>query len=151
MEKTILITNPIPVLGTFLLEHFRGGKLIDTRYIENLVTNAGKALFANLFIGSGTAPTHIALGTGTTAAAVGDTALETEVYREAATRTRATITITNDSSQYTKTFSIDATHALTEAGLLNASSSGTLCCRQVYTALPVLDGDSLKGTWRLQH
>lgn len=150
--------------GRLLLEHYRGGRLIGTRAetfyfgnvprlmgAPNLVTDAGKALFANLFIGSGTAPTHIALGTGTTAAAADDTALETEVYREAATRSRVTITVTNDGSQYTKTFTIDATHSLTEAGLLNAAAAGTLACRQVYTALPVLDGDALKATWRLQH
>jgi len=162
MEKTILMTEFPYKRGTLLLEHSRGGKLIAIRAAEfqfgnfrrgapNLVTNAGKALFANLFIGSGTAPTHIALGTGTTAAAAGDTALETEVYREAATRSRVTITVTNDGSQYTKTFTIDATHSLTEAGLMNAAAAGTLACRQVYTALPVLSGDSLKATWRLQH
>jgi len=150
--------------GTLLLEQFRGGRLIATRgktfYFgnvpiiggaPNLVTNAGKALFANLFIGTGTAPTHIALGTGTDAAAASDTALGTEVYREAATRSRVTITVANDTSQYTYTFPIDATYSLTEAGLLNAASGGTLCCRQVYTALPVLDADSVKATWRLQH
>ena len=160
MPKKVVILNAVPRRGTLLLEHYRGGELIafrglafrsDLKGSPNLVTNAGKAVFANLFIGSGTAPTHIALGTGTTAAAAGDTALETEIYRESATRSRVTITVTDDTSQYTYTFDIDATYSLTEAGLFNASSGGTLFCHQVYTALPVIADDTLKATWRLQH
>lgn len=164
MEKTVLITERLEGRGTLLLEHFRDKKLIAVRAAEfpfgnfrrgapNLVTDAGKAVFADLFIGGVVTPQYIALGTGTTAAAAGDTALETETdgYRKAADRTRTTITVTNDTSQYTYTFAILDTYSFTEAGLLSADSGGTLFCRQVYTALPVLADDSLKATWRLQH
>lgn len=136
--------------GVLILEHRRKGKLLALRTVSNLEMNLYKALRANLRIGSGTAPTHIAIGTGTTAVAAGDTAMETETDRQIATRTRATITVTNDASQYTYTFTLASDTNVTEAGLLNASSGGTLCYHQVFTAIPGLATDTLKVTWRSQ-
>ena len=42
------------------------------------------------------------------------------------------------------TFDIVATLALTECGLLNADSSGTLYCRDTYTVKNVVPGDTVK-------
>ena len=62
-----------------------------------------------------------------------------------------TTTVTNDTAQVTKTFTVTGTFAVTEAGLLNASSAGTLLCRQVFSAVNVLNGDSLQITWKVQN
>lgn len=136
------------VIGTLELEHRRNGELLSKRVMSNLEMDAYKALRANLRIGSGTAPTHIAIGTGTTEEAVDDSAMETEVDRQAATRSRVTITVTDDASQYTYTFTLAADTDVTEAGLLNAGSGGTLCYHRVFTAIPCLEDDTLKVTWR---
>ena len=83
------------------------------------VTNAAKALFANLILGSGTAITHMAVGSGTTAFAAAQTTLVTEitnsgVARAAPTLSRTTTTVTNDTMQATKTFSVTGTITVSE-------------------------------------
>jgi len=126
--------------------------------ISNLITNAGRGLISGLINGSGTpaAATYIAVGTGTNAAAAGDTTLQTEtatsgLSRAAGTVSLVTTSVTNDTAQVTKTFTVTGSVAVTEAGLLNASSSGTLLCRQVFSAVNVVNGDSLQITWKVQN
>lgn len=121
--------------------------------IQNLVTNAGKAGAASRLNGAGSeaAFTYIAIGTGTTAAAAGDTTLETEITtgggeRASATASRVTTDVTNDTARLVNTFNFTSTFAVTEAGVLNAASSGVLLNRQVFTAVNVVNGDSLQIT-----
>jgi hypothetical protein len=125
---------------------------------SNLITNAGRALISGLINGSGTpaAATYVAVGTGTNAAAAGDTTLQTEsasagLSRAVGTASLVTTTVTNDTAQVTKTFTVTGTVAVTEAGLLNAASSGTLLARQVFSAINVVNGDSLAITWKIQN
>jgi len=119
----------------------------------NLVTNAGLAGLASRTNGAGSeaAFTYIAIGTGTTAAAAGNTTLETEITtgggeRASATASRTTTTVTNDTARHVLTFNFTSTFAVTEAGVLNAASTGTLLNRQVFTAVNVANGDSLQVT-----
>jgi len=112
--------------GFLFLEQRRSGLLLAQRGIPNLITDAGRALFANLGIGTDTAPSHIAIGTGTTAPTEADTAMETEVDRQAAVVSRVTISVTNDGSQFLYTFTIAATYDISEGGLLNAAAAGIL-------------------------
>lgn len=149
MRKGIL--SPRAWKVPFLLGHW-------TDYAErsNLVTNAGKAEVANLVGGVSTpvAFTYIAVGTGVTAAAAADTTLGTEtaasgLSRAAATNTRVTTTVTNDTAQFLKSFSVTGTVAVTESGVLNAASAGTLLCRQVFAAINVANGDTLQITWKV--
>lgn len=126
------------------------------RLVSNLVTNAGLAGIASRINGSGgeAAFTYIAVGTGTTAAAAGDTALQTELASSGLSRANGTVSrvttdVTNDSARVTYTFTVTGSQAVTEAGLLNASSSGTLLARQVFSAVNVVNGDSLAITWTI--
>lgn len=130
------------------------GAWSDSRKIHNLITSAGKAGVASRINGSGAeaAFTYIAVGTGTTAANVADTTLETEIVdsgleRAAATASRVTVDVTNDAARLVYTFSVTGTKAVTESGVLNASSSGVLLARQVFSAVNVVNGDSLQVTW----
>lgn len=123
---------------------------------SNLVTDAGKAGVASRINGSGAeaAFTYIAVGTGATAAAAGDTALQTEtstsgLSRVNATASRVTTDVTNDTARLTNTFTVTGTVAVTESGVLNAASVGTLLCRQVFSAINVVNGDSLQITWNV--
>jgi hypothetical protein len=133
---------------------FITGRWRGSRKIKNLVTNAGLAGIASRDNGAGSeaAFTYIAVGTGTTAAAAGDTALETEVStsglsRANATASRTTTNTSNDTARLVYTFTVSGTVAVTESGVLNASSSGVLKCRQVFSAVNVVNGDSLQVTW----
>lgn len=119
----------------------------------NLVTNAGLAGIASRLNGAGSeaAFTYIAIGTGTTAAAAGDTTLETETTtgggeRASATASRTTTTVTDDTARHVLTFNLTSSFAVTEAGVLNAASTGVLLNRQVFTAVNVVNGDSLQVT-----
>lgn len=133
------------------------GKIRDVRIVHNLITTTGKAGLASRIGGSGAeaAFTYLAVGVGTTAAAVGNTTLETEITdsglaRVNATASRVTTSVTNDTAQLVTTFTVTGTKAVTEAGILNASSVGTLLCRQVFTAVNVVNGDSLQLTYKVQ-
>lgn len=133
------------------------GSYGKTRTIRNLVTSAGKAGVASRINGSGgeAAFTYIAMGTGTTAANVADTTLETEsatsgLSRANATASRVTTTVTNDTAQLVNTFTITGSVAVTESGVLNAASVGTLLCRQTFSAINVVNGDSLQVTWKVK-
>lgn len=124
---------------------------------RNLITNAGFALAAGRLNGSGSpaAATYIALGTGTNAANVSDTTLQTESATAGLSRTNGTVslvttTVTNDTAQVTNTFTVSGSVAVTESGVLNASSTGTLLCRQVFSAVNVVNGDSLAITWKIK-
>lgn len=119
----------------------------------NLVTSAGKAAIASRFNGSGSeaAFTYIALGIGTTAAAVGDTTLESEIVdsgltRQSATVSRTTTTVTNDTARLTYTWTASGSKAVTESGCLNAASSGVLANRQVFSAVNLVNGNSFQAT-----
>ncbi len=150
MKKEIL--SPLFLKIPFLL-----GKWSDKKVVKNLVTNAGFALNAGLLCGSGTpaAVTYIALGTGTTAAAVTDTVLQTEITtgglaRSAATVSLVTTTVTNDTAQLLNTFTATASFAVTESGIFNAATGGTLFAHQVFSAINLVNGDNIQTTWKIQ-
>lgn len=120
---------------------------------HNLITNAGLAAVSALLGGIGSpAPfSYIALGTGTTAAAATDTALQTEIStgglaRASATLSQTTTSVANDTLQFTHTFTASASFAVTEEGILNAASGGTLLAHQVFAAVNVASGDSISIT-----
>lgn len=132
------------------------GSYDSVKYGRNKIVNAGLALAAGLLNGSGspTTPTYIAVGTGVVAVAAADTALGTEtaasgLSRAAATVSLVTTTVTNDTAQWLKSFSVTGTVAVTESGVLNAASVGTLLCRQTFSAINVVSGDTLQITWKV--
>lgn len=152
-EKGLISPRWINQWYAFLLSPFLG-HWADSRKIHNLVTNAGAAGVASRINGSGAeaAFTFIAVGTGVVAAAVTDTTLGTEtaasgLSRVAATASRVTTDVTNDSARLATTFTVTGTVAVTESGVLNASSVGVLLARQVFSAVNVVNGDSLTVTW----
>jgi hypothetical protein len=148
--------NAIQPRGRFHFTHIRAGRVLASFSVPNLVTDAGKAGVASRINGSGAEAqfAHIAIGTGTTAAAAGDTALQTEIStgggaRAACTTSRVTTDVTNDTAQCVVTFTFTATFAVTEAGYFNAASAGTLLARQVFAAVNVVSGDSLSTTYKV--
>jgi len=113
--------------------------------VPNIVVTDGKEYIASrMKDASATAMSHMAIGTGSTAAAAGDAALGTESGRVALTST----TVTSNAVAYVATFPAGTgTGAITEAGILNASSSGTLLCRTVFSVINKGAADTLGITW----
>lgn len=91
--------------------------------------------------------THVAYGTGTSSPTRADTALETEVDRVAAVVSQATTTLANDTVNFVATFDIAGTYAITEAGIFDASTGGTMTARQTFSAINLIANDQLVFNW----
>lgn len=115
--------------------------------IPNLVVTAGKGYVASRMKDTTDgAMSHMAVGTDSTAAAAGDTALGTESGRVSLTST----TVSANVITYVATFPAGtATAALTEAGVLNASSGGTMLCRTVFATVNKGASDAMTVTWAI--
>ena len=113
--------------------------------VDNLVVTAGKGYVASrMKDASATAMSHMAIGSGTTAAAATQTALGTELGRVSLTSTSVSGAVVT----YVATFAAGTgTGAVTEAALLNASSSGTMLCRTVFSVVNKGANDSMTITW----
>jgi len=120
------------------------------RNIDNLVVTDGKEFVASSMIkttsNSPAAMTHMGIGSGSTAAAAGNSALESQLGRVALTG--GTGTVSGAVVTYVATFPAGTgTGAVTEAGILNASSSGDLLCRTVFSVVNKGASDSMTITW----
>jgi|TARA_R110002167_G_scaffold221577_2_gene426391 hypothetical protein len=115
--------------------------------IPNLVVTTGKNYVASrMKDATATAMSHMAIGTGSTAAAAGDTALGSEAARVALTST----TVSTNTISYVSTFPAGTgTGALTEACIINASSSGTMLCRTVFATVNKNSSDVMSITWQI--
>jgi len=113
--------------------------------VDNLVVTAGKGYVASrMKDATATAMSHMAIGSGSTAAAASDTALGNQLGRVALTSTA----VSNAVVTYTATFGAGTgTGAVTEAGILNASSGGTMLCRTVFSVVNKGASDSMTITW----
>lgn len=143
--------------GIFTLEIRRKDGSIESFKQRNTIVSAGKAGLASRINGSGAeaAFTYLAVGTGSTSVSAGDTTLGTELAsdglsRAAATVSRTTTSVTNDTARLSVTFSVSGTQTLREVGVFNASSAGTMLCRTVFAAVTVNNGDSLTINYDIQ-
>ena len=129
----------------------KDGNVKDSREVKNLVVNAGLAYIASRMVGTTKGVmSHMALGSGTTAAAAGQTDLVSILgSREVLDST--TITGTNSEKvQYVASFEAgDATGAVTEAGIFNASTAGDMLCRTVFSVVNKAADDTMTVTWTI--
>ena len=87
-------------------------------------------------------------GVGTTAEAVGDTDIETTDGESRATGSQTEGASANI-YRSVGTISYTTTKAITEHGLFNASTAGELMDRSVFSAINVVNGDSIEFTYDL--
>lgn len=115
--------------------------------VPNIVVSDGKDFVASRMKDTtDAAMSHMAIGTGSTAAAASDSALGSELSgsRTALTST----TVTDNDIVYVATFGAGTgTGAVTEAGIFNASSGGTMLCRTVFSVVNKGSADSMTITW----
>ena len=152
MENTQLVESPdmIKMRGDliFTFKDEKTGKLRVEKE-TNLVTTVGKNWIAARMYDTAipNQMSHMAVGTGNTGAAAGDTTLDTELDRNALDSTTvSTNTVTYEASWAAG----DGTGALYEAGIFNAGAAGTMLCRSVFSSVKNKGaGDSLTITWIL--
>lgn len=129
------------------------------------ITDVGRAVISARLYGTASAAFGaIGMGTGVTAFNAANTALGTGVKGDgtgdggvhaipsaSVTASSVTTTVTNDTAQFVGTVAITATIAVTEAGLFNADTNGTMLMRQTFTAVNVVDGDSIQFTIKIKN
>lgn len=126
----------------------KDGNVKDTREVDNLVVNTGLAFIASRMGGtSSDVMSHMAIGSGTTAAAAGDTDLESILgSREALDSS----TVTANAIEYVSSFEAgEGTGAVTEAGIFNAATAGTMLCRTVFSVVNKGADDTMTITWTI--
>ncbi len=124
------------------LKHKDGS--VEVRRKDNLILNVGFDFIANAIGNANSRPAVIgytAVGTGTTAVAASQTSLVTELARKAATYSHATGTKV---FSFTTHFAAgEATGAITEAGVCNASSGGIFLDRVTFAVINKAADDEL--------
>jgi hypothetical protein len=131
--------------------HDEFGNIKET-FTKNLVVNTGLSFITSRMIGTASAvASHMGVGTGNVAVTGTDTALGTQLVRVALTsQVQVTTTVSNDAVQYVCTFPAGSgTGAITEAGLFNAASAGTMLARTVFAVINKGALDSLTITWKI--
>ena len=154
------------------VRHIRNGKVIDRRttlghsrlaiwiskilnkigirrYTIDLITDVGKAAVAELI---GSRFTYVAIGTddGTSLPLdATNTALGNEVDRQLATISYETVNVTNDTVVIEATFDFTSDVAVTESGVFDADTGGTMLCRQTFAPLNMKTGDQLVMIWKI--
>jgi|SRR5690348_1129714 len=148
------------------------GNIKAYRQTDNIVVNTGADCVTRLLFGgnsagrgagSGTTTcvgtltqpwTVIGIGTGTTAEAATDKALQTELSGNGLTRVAGTVTYTNattgtSAAIITNQFTSTTTAAVTESGLFNSTtvSGSGMFAHKVFTAINLVSGDKLTVTW----
>lgn len=145
-----MINDSIKITGDVRIDLFdESGMVKDTREIKNLVVTVGKTFIASRMVGvAATVMGWMELGTGTTAAAVGDTTLQTVISASRVTLTSGTNT-TNVVTYIASFPAGTGTGAVTEAGVFNAASAGTMLCRTVFSVVNKGALDAMSITWTI--
>jgi len=126
----------------------KDGNIKEERTEKNLVVSAGLNFICDRMEGTSEAVmSHMAVGSGSTAAAAGDTDLGSILgSREALDST----TVSTNTITYVSSFEAgDGTGAITEAGIFNAASAGTMLCRTVFSVINKAADDTLQITWTI--
>lgn len=147
--------NNIKIKGTHYFKIVRKNGEVEEWSVDNMVVNGGLGLItARLGASAEAVANYLAVGTSSTAVAASQTALVAEITdsglgRATGTISQQTTTTTNDTYQITKTWTVSGTKTIEEAGVFNASSSGTMLSRVLTTSKTVYSGDTFTDTYKL--
>lgn len=125
----------------------KDGQIKETREVNNLVVTTGLAYIASRMADNGDgAMSHMALGAGTAAPVAGDTALGSQLEaRKAVSVSHSGGTVT-----YTATFGANESEgAVTEAGIFDAATGGTMLCRVKFDVVNKGQEDSMSISWSI--
>lgn len=142
----------IPKGKVALLWGDKHGNLRDVEYLDNLITTAAKESWAKAFRGETASnqgiATYHALGTGSTAPALGDTTLETEIFRKLIS-VRDEI---NNASRFQTFFTTsEGNGSLRELGLFGDAASGTANTGTLFARLAISREKSSNDTLTVLH
>lgn len=144
MEETLKVKGNLHIVV-----RDENGNIKEEREEKNLVVSTGLSYIASRMVGSAASVmSHMEVGTNSTAAAAGDTALGAAV---ASSRTALT-SFTSSGAVATAVCTFGpgvGTGVLREAGIFNSSSGGTMLCRTVFDIVTKGSADSMTITWTI--
>lgn len=143
-----MFTETVNVTGRLKIVRLdESGNEREVREVKNLIVAVGKNIITSRLVGNTTAiPSHMAVGSSNTAATTAQTALGTELSRVTLTSS----TRTNNTIAYIATFPAGVgTGTITEAGIFNAGSSGSMLCRTNFNEVNKAAGDVIVITWNV--
>jgi hypothetical protein len=143
-----LKTENLNATGKVQIQRFnKFGVLEEERSVSNLVVTTGKNYIAEKMVATTNTPismTHMAIGTNTATPEPSNSALGAQTGRVSLSGS----SVSNNSITYTATFpSGTGTGAITEAGVFNASTAGTMLCRTTFPVVNKASGDTIAITW----
>jgi hypothetical protein len=140
--------NPFNLHGTMLATLIKANGDVEVVHKDNIIVSTGFDFIADSIGKSASRPNamgYIALGTGTDQSELGQSTLTAEVTRAASTYNHATGTKVFN---FTTTFEAGAgTGAITEAGVFNDASGGTMLDRVVFNVINKAEADTLQVTF----
>jgi hypothetical protein len=127
------------------------GQVKQTETVKNLVVNTGLAFIISRMVGvSKNVMSHMAVGSGATAVTATDTTLGSQLGSRVALDSSTISGTNNEKVVYVTTFGAGAgTGAITEAGIFNASTSGDMLCRTVFSVVNKGAADTMVITWTI--
>ena len=144
-----MISDTLKAIGSLRIERFdESGQCVESRDVKNLVVQAGKVFIASRMV-SADAPlmSHMSIGTGTTTPASTDNSLTTEVARVAMS---SVPTSADNVVTYIALFPAGVgTGALTEAGIFNDASAGSMLSHTTFAVVNKGANDSISITWSI--
>ncbi len=144
------ITEQLKATGKVRIVHTNAsGDTIKEFEVPNLVVTTGKNYIAGKMVATTTnspaAMTHMGIGTGTATPAAADTDLAAAA---GARQSLSGSVVSTNTVTYTATFAAGVgTGAVVEAGIFNASTSGTMLCRTIFPVVNKAAGDTIAITW----
>ncbi len=150
--KTEKISTKVPFKGEIKIELFdKDGKLKERRKYKNTFMAVGDAHVADkLSDSSEAAMGWMAIGTSSTTKTTADTILNSELDRNALASGYPEQQSGSDDNdvKYKATWAAgDGTGAVTEAGIFNSSSAGTLLAGSTFSVINKGASDTLTLTW----
>ena len=128
--------------------------------MATLMVNKGRDITTARLRAVGAEPLNIAWGTGAGTTAAADTTLFTEALvnmsagttdHTVGTSSQVTTTTTNDTYQVTGTRTATAAGTITNAGLFDAASGGSLYMKGDFAGVALANGDAIAFTFKVQY
>ena len=159
MKKNSTTQDSVKVHGFFRVQITEGPKkkvVGDSGWCKNQVVNLGfqDFLCKPLAGAANTSITHVALGTGGAPAAA-DTSLASEIMGSTQRKTVSTSIISSKTVQFTAAFAssssfLTAAANLSNVGLFNSSSGGTLFAGNTYTSSSCNTNQNVNVTYQIR-
>ena len=140
--------SKIKITGELSIQKFdENNNLVQQINIPNLVVSAGKQHIAQrIASNSETIMSHMAIGSGVTTPALSNSTLVTELARQSLTLT----SVDSFNITYTATFAAGiGTGSITEAGIFNNGTSGTMLCRTTFPVITKGASDTIAISWTI--